>query len=586
MSTPLRFFTLSPVDSSLPSQTAVFSPSDQVQLQLGGIRFDSYGQQRPPHHTADFIFDKQFLIPNHCRITHSHHATGLTNCSDSGKTRVNGIPLAKDQRVTLQHGDQIELGHLDEYSGNFRNTLALAVNLSTSPPAPLRQPLSSHSLISATVDVFHTLQSAHRVEEQLRAALSTTQQRLQDALDDAAAHICTPSPPLRSYGQLLEDLRRPATPTGSPSARSRSSTPPLPHSSMPSPSVSVSVSELDAGSSSLPPLVPNIQPSSASSVSESTQSPSHPHSSSPATSVLTSAPSLLFPEPPSAASAVHLGSSTTPSAPSSPKCASVRAPSLSSAASDSPSSKSALLSTTTSISVAGRAARPVDAVLPGVRAPWTMARAQLLDGPSPVRSADVATSRVLKAWMTARQALDAVASPAPRISSQSFTAREHRAGSLEVLLFRVREHWIRARGELTRKPSSVPATEPPSRPPAITFPLAAGGAHPSLHDSIPESAHHLQSRPTRPADVLSHSSSANDRPTSIGALRPPSSSCPTRSAFHDPLAQPHALIDAILDFFTRTSYVFASHAQPATYRRTSPPHYTLCPSRLLPPCTF
>ncbi|KAE8217161.1 hypothetical protein CF319_g8687 [Tilletia indica] len=307
MSTALRFFTLSPVDSPLPPQTVVFSLSDQVQLLLGGIRFDYHRQQRPPHHTADFIFDEQVLIPNHGQITHINHATGLTNCSDSGKTRVNGIPLAQDERVILRDGDQVELGHLDEYSGNFRNTLTLAVHLSNSPPTAHRQPLPAHSLLASTIGAFHGLRALQDSEKQLRGELQLARQQLREALDTAAAHICAPAPPPRPYGTLLADLR--STSEVKHLSRSVSPIPSLASSASDSSSLSrpsPSLLEYESSPSSSDrrsAVAASSMVASASASSSPSASPSTKSSTSVLTSVLRSGSStprsLNFDAPPS-----------------------------------------------------------------------------------------------------------------------------------------------------------------------------------------------------------------------------------------------------------------------------------------------
>ncbi|KAE8219784.1 hypothetical protein CF319_g6585 [Tilletia indica] len=201
------FLTLAPIDSSLPAQAVAFSPSDHIQLLLGGVHVDYYRRRRPPHHTADFIFDEQRITPDHCDLTLFHQTPYLTNRDSDGTTRVNGHPLPKDERVVLRHGDKIEIGYLGEYNGVFSSTLALAVHISTSPPDFGLQPLSSDSLLSASTSAFVGFRAVQDLEQQLRRELASVRKQLQDALDAAAAHTCvSPSSP-RPYGTLLSDLR-------------------------------------------------------------------------------------------------------------------------------------------------------------------------------------------------------------------------------------------------------------------------------------------------------------------------------------------------------------------------------------------
>ncbi|KAE8220549.1 hypothetical protein CF319_g5946 [Tilletia indica] len=134
MSAPY-FLTLAPIASSLPAQTVAFSPSDHLQLLLGGVYLDYYRRRRPPHHTADFIFDEQHITPDHCDLTLFRHTPYLTNRDRDGTTRVNEHPLQKDERVQLSHGDEIEIGHLDEYSVFlFGSIIGIRVSTHNSDP--------------------------------------------------------------------------------------------------------------------------------------------------------------------------------------------------------------------------------------------------------------------------------------------------------------------------------------------------------------------------------------------------------------------------------------------------------------------
>ncbi|KAE8218597.1 hypothetical protein CF326_g9131 [Tilletia indica] len=237
-----------------------------------------------------------------------HHTPILTNCRDSGTTRVNGSALGQDERVVLHHSDKVELGHLDEYSGDFDNTLAFIVRLSSSPPIFHHRTIPADALLSTTSSVFAALQSAEDTRRRLHEELTSTQQKLQAALKATAEHICVPPSPPRPYGTLLADLRGAVdditrdTPSGlvaiaAPmSSPTPSSTPSASRPASPSPVLSASV----VPTSSLPPsfssrTTTSPSTSTADSRAPTVISPSTPGSAPstpPSSSRHTTAPSL------------------------------------------------------------------------------------------------------------------------------------------------------------------------------------------------------------------------------------------------------------------------------------------------------
>ncbi|KAE8215108.1 hypothetical protein CF319_g9037 [Tilletia indica] len=310
MSSSLHFLTFSPIDSLLPAQTVVFSPSDHLQLLVGGVRVDHY-HLRPPHHTADFIFNEQFLRPDHCRLELVHHTPILTNCRDSGTTRVNGSALERNERVVLQHSDKVELGHLDEYSGDFDNTLAFVVRLSSSPPVSHHRPIPADSLLSTTSSVFAALRSAEDTRRRMYEELTSTQQKLQAALKAAVEHTCGPPFPPRPYGTLLADLRGAVdditrdTPSGLVAIAAPMSSPP--------PSWTPSASR---SASNSPLLSASVVPASSSPPSFSSRKTTSPFTSTPP-SADSHAPTVVSPSPPTSAPSTPPSPLRHPTAPSS-----------------------------------------------------------------------------------------------------------------------------------------------------------------------------------------------------------------------------------------------------------------------------
>ncbi|KAE8237315.1 hypothetical protein A4X13_0g8834 [Tilletia indica] len=440
MSTSLHFLTLSPIDSPLPAQTVVFSPSDHLQLLVGGVRVEYY-HLRPPHHTADFIFNEQFLRPDHCRLELLHHTPILTNCRDSGTTRVNGSALEQNERVVLHHSDKVELGHLDEYSGDFDNTLAFVVRLSSSPPIFHHRTIPADALLSTTSSVFAALQSAEDTRRRLHEELTSTQQQLQAALRATAEHTCTPPSPPRPYGQLLSDLRvcsldRPESASTSlasslssladaisaPDASSSSSLDymtgdhptsmtsetstctSVPSTYTSSPAIALTSSDSTSRSCTnsaglLGSASEDMPSSSVSSSAAHVPSVSRPSSTLVLTSVLPSTSSSFPASHPDSAlgacspipSSTHITSSLSSPPPSSSGSAHVR-----------PTSPSDTSCTSRTPMASKR--RSIDDVLTHVRAAWMHARVAVMASSSGEPAA-LATSRVFAAYAVARSAL-------------------------------------------------------------------------------------------------------------------------------------------------------------------------------------
>ncbi|KAE8219503.1 hypothetical protein CF319_g6814 [Tilletia indica] len=301
-STPI-ILSLVPVRDPEDAQSLAFTPADGLALFLGGTHRVSAYSKRPSFRAIDFTFDQQLLPPDHARISISGGNVSITALQDDDTVRVNGTSLVSKGWLPLRHQDRIELSYYEPYDDLINHVVTLDVHISSHPhTAPS---LSTPSILHA----FHALQvEALRLAEEVKMA----RKQLQDVRDAAEAHVCVSTPPPRSYGALLEDLRANAVgenfsgaETASLAATSCGSSPLLtssslrpacslhPHSAS---TTSASPSASSSSSTSLPasPVSLNAHSSpstscpSSSSASEYSTSTSRPHQSHSTTSVLTS----------------------------------------------------------------------------------------------------------------------------------------------------------------------------------------------------------------------------------------------------------------------------------------------------------
>ncbi|CAD6906548.1 unnamed protein product [Tilletia controversa] len=210
MTSPAFFLAFTPVNDHchLPAQSICISHFDNIHLLLGGKHSSYYRRQDVPHHTADFIFDHSNLEPDHAVVAYTDGAILIAHTGDASAIHINGKMLATDVKQELFDGDDVELGHLDAYTSNFRCVLRLRVTISDTPPRAFI--FHSTSSIPTSYFIFTTstallawnqlLASNERLSEQL----DETQIRLQHTLD--ALHTASSTPP-RTYQQLLQDLR-------------------------------------------------------------------------------------------------------------------------------------------------------------------------------------------------------------------------------------------------------------------------------------------------------------------------------------------------------------------------------------------
>ncbi|KAE8220610.1 hypothetical protein CF326_g8722 [Tilletia indica] len=287
----IRVLTLRPISSPSQQQSVAFCRSDTFTLLFGGThRSDRYGALACPVRSADVHFDDPLLCPDHATIAVSSGQALVHQHRKEDAIRVNVRMLADDQQVQLQDGDLIELGHLDEYDGEFRRNSAFQVFL-TDPSAMVqhnRQALPAAALLPLPPNLLAAFASEADSAKQLRSDLQAAQQRLQDALDANRTHTCVQPQPPRPYNALLADLRAQSSTfdyASRPSTPLASSAPAAPSSSRSSCSLRKCTSTLSSSDSSL-----TVADSSSASEfeSESSTSTFKSHSSPPATSVLTS----------------------------------------------------------------------------------------------------------------------------------------------------------------------------------------------------------------------------------------------------------------------------------------------------------
>ncbi|KAE8217139.1 hypothetical protein CF326_g9551 [Tilletia indica] len=196
-STPI-ILSLVPVRDPEDAQSLAFTPADGLALFLGGTHRVSAYSKRPSFRAIDFTFDQQLLPPDHARISISGGNVSITALQDDDTVRVDGTSLVSKGWLPLRHQDRIELSYYEPYDDLINHVVTLDVHISSHPhTAPS---LSTPSILHA----FHALQvEALRLAEEVKMA----RKQLQDVRDAAEAHVCVSTPPPRSYGSLLEDLR-------------------------------------------------------------------------------------------------------------------------------------------------------------------------------------------------------------------------------------------------------------------------------------------------------------------------------------------------------------------------------------------
>ncbi|KAE8183120.1 hypothetical protein CF335_g8420 [Tilletia laevis] len=307
--------TLVPQEDPTSAQSISFLDTDWFRVHLGGTRIRDRYSSRASFHSVDFTFDEDSLTSNHAEISVQHGVVFITPLQDDKTVCVNDHPLTSKETIRIGHLDQVRLSLYEPYDDVVNSVIVLQVHL-TSLPLPLL-PNEHQALryrfphVSTTPTVLHALYKLSSSTLQLQAELASTKQQLQDALEAAAAHTCTPPAPPRSYGQLLNDLRqsdRPSpleaasklAPTSSSSSPSSSPLSPAPY---PLPSISSSVQSECSPSSRPAPASTSAATSVLTSVLRSSSVPESLTSSvtSVPTSVLrprsSSPPSSSLPEP-------------------------------------------------------------------------------------------------------------------------------------------------------------------------------------------------------------------------------------------------------------------------------------------------
>ncbi|KAE8219952.1 hypothetical protein CF326_g8838 [Tilletia indica] len=455
----VRVLTLRPISFPSQQQSVAFCRSDTFTLLFGGThRSDRYGALACPVRSADFHFDDQFICPDHATIAVSSGQALIHQHRKEDPIRVNERMLADDQQAQLRDGDLIELGHLDEYDGDFRRNSAFQVFL-TDPSAMVqhnRQALPAVALLPLAPNLLATLAFEAESVKQLRSDLQHMQQQLQDALDVNKRHICSPTQPPRPYDALLADLRAQSTALEDApwSCRPLASSAPTSPSSSPSSSPlrdCKSISSSSDGSASLADSSGVVSASATESLSASGASSS---STSPSTSVLT--PVLCLES--------HVVP-TTPAAPSSsitPSSTSVLTsvlPPIPPAISREPSSSSPL--------ALGRLSHDAPDVAAAVPATSTFrpggvdahrTRHDSLNSPALTTSA-YARMRTVDRDSCSRS--PTTSTPYRSLPSQLPSSYAATVSSMDVALTRVGAGWIQARREVIRLPDHPAPSSPP-----------------------------------------------------------------------------------------------------------------------------
>ncbi|KAE8217202.1 hypothetical protein CF319_g8651 [Tilletia indica] len=205
------FLSLTPLSSYLAPRSISFLSSDRFRLLLGGFRSDSQRDASPTVFLSPFCFEEHTVDIGQATIRCEHGQAQLIQHGRDNTTLHNGRPLLTDERIQLHHEDTIELGHYDWLVGTCIVNLRLRIHLSDSPsshPLASEHELADSFSANVTMPFLRHVQALRSSELRLTNELSTTQARLQEVIDAAAAHTCAPP---RSYGALLADLRAPGS---------------------------------------------------------------------------------------------------------------------------------------------------------------------------------------------------------------------------------------------------------------------------------------------------------------------------------------------------------------------------------------
>ncbi|CAD6886247.1 unnamed protein product [Tilletia caries] len=205
--------TLVPQEDPTSAQSISFLDTDWFRVHLGGTRIRDRYSSRASFHSVDFTFDEDSLTSNHAEISVQHGVVFITPLQDDKTVCVNDHPLTSKETIRIGHLDQVRLSLYEPYDDVVNSVIVLQVHL-TSLPLPLL-PNEHQALryrfphVSTTPTVLHALYKLSSSTLQLQAELASTKQQLQDALEAAAAHTCTPPAPPRSInvcGNLGTDL--------------------------------------------------------------------------------------------------------------------------------------------------------------------------------------------------------------------------------------------------------------------------------------------------------------------------------------------------------------------------------------------
>ncbi|KAE8250742.1 hypothetical protein A4X13_0g4424 [Tilletia indica] len=220
----LQVLTLQPLESSLPPQSIAYLTTDSFSILLGGTYTSSRDGPVPRISAPCFRFDAPHLHREHSSISISCGKVTIAIRDEDGIIQLRGRELHSDESADLRADDTVDLGYFSEYQGCNAMELSIRVLITSTPP-PF---VLASTMISTTATTLDHLEALQVQTRRLHGELETTRRRLQDAVDAAAAHICTPLPQPRPYGTLIADLRVRATddaactPSASPSSTSTS----------------------------------------------------------------------------------------------------------------------------------------------------------------------------------------------------------------------------------------------------------------------------------------------------------------------------------------------------------------------------
>ncbi|KAE8215102.1 hypothetical protein CF319_g9040 [Tilletia indica] len=426
MSSSPIILTLVPVHHPTDAQSISFLASDSMRLHLGGTHIKDSYSPRPSLHSVDFVFKESLLASNHAEISVRAGVVWITPLHEDDTVSINNQPLRSEETARIHHLDKLHLSYYESYDNAVNSVIELEVHL-TSLPLPLL-PSAGQALhyrlphVSTTPTVFSAFQDLRASAARLENELSETRRRLQDALDAAEAHTCILTPPPRPYAQLLNDLKQECPPSDSPSA----------HACFPSPLAS-SISDSTSSPCTCSSLhICESSPSSSDRSSTGVASPVVAATSAPSSTPLSASPVTT-----SVLTSV-LRSQTPPTQPMRAQYALTTPPPSSTSelpqSSSSFPSPSSMLSVPHSATELGMSCRDedmdtagaptcgltsVDIALQRIRSAWVKARTDLLHLPRGVRTAQLAASRVLRAWQTERAAVGCSTSSAAFVNRTS-----------------------------------------------------------------------------------------------------------------------------------------------------------------------